>query len=132
MNIMGKKQTVIMPRTQNILSKMGGQIKLARLRRKLAVQVVAERAGVSRATLWQIENGSPSVSVGSYAAVLTALALQDDLLLIARDDILGRTYQDLNLKVRKRSPKKTSAKEAGKPSDIMDYLEGYTDKTGEK
>lgn len=105
-NIMGKKQTVLFPKTQSILATMGEQIKLARLRRKLSSELVSERAGISRATLWQIEQGSPSVAMGSYAAVLNSLGLQDDLLLIAKDDILGRTFQDLNLPIRKRAEKK--------------------------
>ncbi|CAM4260688.1 helix-turn-helix domain-containing protein [Treponema peruense] len=124
---MSKRVTVIMPQVQKILSQMGDQIKLARLRRKLSAEVVSERAGISRATLWQIENGSSSVSIGSYASVLTALALQNDLLLIAKDDVLGRTYQDLNLKVRKRTSKtfvkKTS--EENKSFNIMEYLQEY-------
>ncbi|WP_443738656.1 helix-turn-helix domain-containing protein [Treponema sp.] len=124
---MSKRVTVVMPQVQKILSQMGEQIKLARLRRKLSAEVVSERAGISRATLWQIENGSSSVSIGSYASVLTALALQNDLLLIAKDDVLGRTYQDLNLKVRKRASKtfvkKTS--EENKSFNIMEYLQEY-------
>ena len=84
---------------------MGEQIKLARLRRKLSVALIAERAGISRSTLWAIENGSPSVSMGSYAAVLLALNMVDDLLLIARDDVLGRTMQDLDLPIGKRAPR---------------------------
>lgn len=128
-NTMSKKTTVIMPRIQKTLSQMGEQIKLARLRRKLSAEVVSERAGISRATLWQIENGSSSVSIGGYASVLTALALQNDLLLIAKDDVLGRTYQDLNLKVKKRA-KKTSVEKSSEESrffDIMEYLQAYRD-----
>ena len=45
---------VVMPSTQKILEQMGEQIKLARLRRKLSAELVAERAGVSRVTLWNI------------------------------------------------------------------------------
>lgn len=128
-NTMSKKTTVIMPRIQKTLSQMGEQIKLARLRRKLSAEVVSERAGISRATLWQIENGSSSVSIGGYASVLTALALQNDLLLIAKDDVLGRTYQDLNLKVKKRA-KKTSVEKSSEENrffDIMEYLQAYRD-----
>ncbi|MGN1137367.1 MAG: helix-turn-helix domain-containing protein [Oscillospiraceae bacterium] len=83
------------------------QIKLARLRRKLSTELVAEQAGISRATLWQVEKGSPSVAIGIYAAVLHAVNNMDkDLLLIAKDDELGRKLQDLELPVRKRAPKK--------------------------
>ena len=86
---------------------MGEQIKLARLRRRLSTELVAERAGISRATLWNVEKGSPSVAIGIYAAVLHALGNMDnDFLLVAKDDELGRTLQDLELPVRRRAPKK--------------------------
>ena len=45
--------------TAKTLRTVGEQIKLARLRRKLSVQLVSERAGISRATLWAIENSKP-------------------------------------------------------------------------
>lgn len=88
----------IMPDTENILKTMGEQIKMARLRRKLSATLVAERAGISRSTLWKVENGNPSVAVGIYAAVLHALNNMDkDLLKIAGDDELGRKLQDMDL-----------------------------------
>lgn len=88
----------IMPDTENILKTMGEQIKMARLRRKLFATLVAERAGISRSTLWKVENGNPSVAVGIYAAVLHALNNMDkDLLKIAGDDELGRKLQDMDL-----------------------------------
>lgn len=88
----------IMPDTENILKTMGEQIKIARLRRKLSATLVAERAGISRSTLWKVENGNPSVAVGIYAAVLHALNNMDkDLLKIAGDDELGRKLQDIEL-----------------------------------
>ena len=88
----------IMPDTENILKTMGEQIKMARLRRKLSATLVSERAGISRSTLWKVENGNPSVAVGIYAAVLHALNNMDkDLLKIAGDDELGRKLQDMDL-----------------------------------
>lgn len=104
---MGKKTVVLMPATQEILETMGNQIKLARLRRKISADLAAQRAGISRATLWAVEKGSPSVAVGIYAAVLHSLNGMDaDLLLVARDDELGRKLQDLELVTRKRAPKR--------------------------
>ena len=95
---MNSKNTVVMPETQKILEQMGEQIKLARLRRKLSTNLVAERAGISRSTLWNVERGSSSVAIGSYAAVLHALGkMESDLLLVAKDDVLGRKLQDLDL-----------------------------------
>lgn len=104
---MNKKTTVILPQTQRLLNQMGEQIRLARLRRRLTAELVAERAGISRMTLSNIEKGSPSVAIGSYAAVLHALNGMDrDLLLVAKDDELGRKLQDLGLPTRCRAPKK--------------------------
>ena len=104
---MNKRGVTVSPKTVEILEQMGEQIKLARLRRRLSAELVAERAGISRATLWNVEKGSPSVAIGIYAAVLHALGNMDsDFLLVAKDDELGRTLQDLELPVRRRAPKK--------------------------
>lgn len=98
----------ILPGTEEILQTMGEQIKLARLRRSLSTELVAERAGISRASLWKVEKGDPSVAMGIYAAVLHALNnLDKDLLLVARDDEMGRQLQDLNLITRKRAPRRS-------------------------
>ena len=103
---MSKKAAELSYDTQNILGNMGEQIKMARLRRNLPVALVAERAGISRATLWAVEKGSPTVAIGIYAAVLHALGGMDkDLELVARDDEFGRRLQDMNLVAPKRARK---------------------------
>lgn len=102
---MGRRAVVLLPQTEQILSQMGDQIRLARLRRNLPIELVAQRAGISRATVWAVEKGSPSVAIGLYAAVLHALNNMDtDFLLVAKDDELGRKLQDLELQMRKRTP----------------------------
>lgn len=105
MNIMAKKQVLLMPSSEKILAEMGQRIKLARLRRQISVELVAERAGVSRSTVWAVEKGSPSVAMGFYAAVLNSIGMVKDLELIAKDDVLGKTLQDLELPTRERAPK---------------------------
>ena len=96
-----------MPSTQRVLDTMGEQIKLARLRRNLSAELVAERAGISRATLWAVEKGTPTVPIGTYAAVLHALGGMDkDLELVAQDDEFGRRIQDMNLVTPKRAKRK--------------------------
>ena len=101
---MSKRTVVVMPETQRILETMGEQIKMARLRRNLATELVAERAGISRATLWSVEKGAPTVSIGTYAAVLHALGGMDkDFELVARYDEFGRKLQDLNIQTRGRA-----------------------------
>ena len=76
---------------------MGENIKLARKRRKLTTIQVAERANISRSTLYLIESGNPSVAMGGYFNVLRVLGLQDDFLKLAADDTLGRKLQDIEL-----------------------------------
>ena len=95
---MGRKALVLLPKIEEKLKIMGEQIKLARLRRNLSVNLVSERANISRATLCNVEKGDKRVAIGIYAAVLHALGgMDDDLLLIAKDDTLGRDLQDLKL-----------------------------------
>lgn len=99
---MKKASFNITPRIEETLSLMGEQIKLARLRRELPLNLVAERAGVSRCSVWKVEKGDPSVAMGIYAAVLHALnGMDKELLQICADDDLGRTLQDLKLTSKK-------------------------------
>ena len=85
---------------------VGEQVTLARLRRNLSVAPVAERATCSPLTVARIEKGTPTVAIGIYLRVLYALQLEDDILLIAQQDALGRQLQDLALTNRKRASKK--------------------------
>ena len=61
---------------------VGEQIRLARLRRNL------------------------SIAQGIYLRVLYALQLDDDILLLAKEDTMGKALQDLSLKKRERASKK--------------------------
>lgn len=90
------------PNQQRILSQLGEDIRLARLRRKLSTSQVAERAGISRSTLWQIEKGMPGVALGAYFMVLFVFGLEKNILQVANDDVLGRKLQDAEMLIRKR------------------------------
>jgi transcriptional regulator with XRE-family HTH domain len=94
---MNTKKQNIFPKYNLVLEKMGENIKIARKRRKLTTTQVAERAAISRSTLYLIESGNPSVAMGAYFNVLRVLGLQDDFLKLAADDELGRRLQDLEL-----------------------------------
>lgn len=84
--------------TKKNLKIMGEQIKLARLRRGLSTKLICERACISRTSLWKVENGDPSVAIGIYGAVLHALnGMEDELLLVCKEDKLGRDIQDIKL-----------------------------------
>ena len=96
----------LLPKQVRMMQTLGENIHLARLRRDLSSEQVAERAGISRNTLIKIERGDEGVAIGMYFRVLIVLGLQDDLLLIARDDVLGRKLQDIGLTTPRRASKK--------------------------
>lgn len=105
---MSKKKIITLPSLQRLLSELGENIRLARLRRKFSASLIAERAGIARNTLRAIEHGDPSVAFGAYANVLLCLGLEKDLALIAEDDELGRKLQDANLPSKARAPRTRS------------------------
>ena len=100
------RKTILLPQAKRTLSNFGENIKAARLRRKLSMDQIAERAGISRATVWAVEKGSPSVAMGTYMQILFVLGLDKDFLLVAADDKLGRKLQDAELLTKKRAPKR--------------------------
>jgi transcriptional regulator with XRE-family HTH domain len=94
---MKSRKKILFPKYQKILEQVGENIKLARKRRKFTSLQVAERANIVRTTLYQIEKGNPSVSMGAYFNVMRVLSLQNDFLKLAADDEFGKKLQDLEL-----------------------------------
>ena len=94
---MPRKPPVVFPREQRLLSELGERLRLARKRRKLSNAVIAQRAGVSRTTVYKVEAGDPGATLGAYVRVLAVLGLEGDLNLLAADDRIGRKLQDLAL-----------------------------------
>jgi transcriptional regulator with XRE-family HTH domain len=103
---MGRNKAILLPKLNRVLTSLGENIKLARLRRKLSAEQIAERANLTRYVVSQIEKGSPAVSVGSYLQVLFVLGLESDLMKVAAEDALGRKLQDIELTNKKRAPKR--------------------------
>ena len=86
-----------------MLQEVGSQIKLARLRRNITSQEMAQRTSLGRNTIVKIESGDESVAMGNYFRVLIALGLDLDILAIAKDDVLGRKLQDAKLLPKQRA-----------------------------
>lgn len=103
---MGRSKIILLPKSKRILTDLGENIRLARLRRKLSAEQVAERANISRPTLLSIEKGAANTSMGAYLQVLFVLGLEKDLLKVAKDDTLGRKLQDISITTKTRAPKK--------------------------
>ena len=91
------------------LRKLGADIHDARRRRRLPMEVVAERAFTSRSTLQRIEAGDATVGMGIYASVLQALGLLDGLGEIAdiSRDSVGQALASANLPERIRIKRKS-------------------------
>ena len=91
------------------LRKLGQDIRDARKRRRLPMELLAERARISRSTLTKVEKGDESVALGIYAAVLFVLGLVAGLgsLVDASGDTLGRSIEEQNLPQRVRLPSAT-------------------------
>lgn len=95
-NLRGKSP-VLLPARERILKQMGENISLARKRRKLTMEMVAQRADTTRLTVSNIEKGSPSVAIGHYMNVLATLNQENDFLKVAAEDELGRKLADIEL-----------------------------------
>ena len=99
---MPRKTAPLSSTLDEVLKTLGENIHLARLRRKISTTMLAERAGMTRNTLRSIEHGGSAVTLGAYASVLFCLGLEKDLLLIGKDDSLGRKLQDAGLTYTKK------------------------------
>ena len=95
----------LLPKHERLLHEFGENLRMARLRRNLSSEQVAERAGIARNTLIKIENGDEGVAIGYYLRVLIVLGLEEELRRVAQDDILGRKLQDAGLSISKRVTK---------------------------
>lgn len=58
------------------LAALGERIRAHRKQLKVNATTTAEAAGLSRPTLYRIEHGEPSVTMGAYLAVIAALGLE--------------------------------------------------------
>ena len=106
--VMYMKKTYPVSVTRALL-KIGSDIRDARLRRRLQMQTVADRASISRVTLTKVEKGDPGVAFGSYVGVLHALGLLNRLSDIADviHDQVGLALEEEHLPKRIRYPGKT-------------------------
>lgn len=101
-----KTTVTLLPKQRRLMDRFGENLRLARLRRRISAEQVAQRAGISRATLHKIEKGDPSVAMGSYVSVLHVFGLAAGIEQLAADDEFGRRLQDLGLSTARRASKR--------------------------
>jgi transcriptional regulator with XRE-family HTH domain len=101
------------------LRKLGKDIRDARLRRRIPTEILAERASISRMTLYKVEKGDASVSMGTYATLLFGLGMIDHVANLADvgEDTLGRQLEEERLPKRIRLPAKKAMRQnkSGEP-----------------
>jgi hypothetical protein len=104
------RASVVLPiPVRRALRKLGQDIRDARRRRRIPVQIAAERASISRMTLLKIEKGEPGVAMGSYATVLFVLGFADRVADIAdpKNDAIGLQLEEDRLPKRIRIPRQS-------------------------
>ena len=103
---MARKALTLSSSTVKVLEKMGNRIRRARLRRNISTEEHAQKATIGKSTLSLIEKGTPTVSIGAYAAVLAVLELDEDFGLIAVDEVGKKQFWEQNLQRRERASKR--------------------------
>lgn len=94
----------------------------------MSVALVAERATCSPLTVARIEKGAPTVALGIYLRVLYALQLDDDILMLAQKDELGRTLQDLALKHRERASKNYQPRRPASAAPVVGRIHDWPER----
>jgi len=89
------------PATRRTLRALGEKLKRARRLRRLPMELVAERAGLTRPTLRRVEAGDQNVRMGSYLLVIQALGLLEGFADL--HDPLAEELTDTLLSTRTRS-----------------------------
>lgn len=71
------------------------------------MEILAQRASISRTTLYKLEKGDENVSMGTYATVLFVLGLLEGVseLADANRDVVGRELEEEHLPKRIRLPR---------------------------
>lgn len=97
-----KKQTKLPIPVNKALQKLGADLKEARIKRRLTMALVEERAGITHVTLTKVEKGDAGVSIGIYTKVMFVLGLIDNVYNLAEpdNDVVGKMYDKENLPKR--------------------------------
>jgi transcriptional regulator with XRE-family HTH domain len=87
--------TDTLPRpAKKALIKLGEDIAVARKKRRISTISMAERAFISRSTLYKVERGDPTVAMGTYATIISLLGQAEAL-----GDVVDRRNDSLGLDI---------------------------------
>ena len=90
------------------MQKLGRDLRDARKRRRIPMQLAADRAGISRTTLDKIEKGDEGVGAGAYARILFVMGMVERFADLAdpKFDQIGMALESEQLPKRIRIPKR--------------------------
>jgi transcriptional regulator with XRE-family HTH domain len=91
------------------IRKLGHDLRLARIKRRISTADMAARISASRGTLWKLERGDPTVSLGVLATAAFVLQLHERLANLAspNTDELGLELDQEQLPKRIDRPRRT-------------------------
>lgn len=93
---------------------LGSRMRLARIRRRISLRDLAQRAGVNHKTAAAAESGNLLTGIGAYLALIWALGLERDLakLLDPDHDEVGKQLE------LARTPKRARARKGSTDADF--------------
>jgi transcriptional regulator with XRE-family HTH domain len=99
-----KARSPLSPRVTEALARLGAGLKNLRARRRMPMAYAADRASISRSTLYKVERGDPGVGLGVYATVLQGYGMLERLegLVDSRWDRAGLALEESRLPRRIR------------------------------
>lgn len=68
------------------LEDLGERVRIARVRRRMSAEDLAQACGIGRRTLYRMEKGDPGIALGTFMMVLWKLALLDTIGGVAHPD----------------------------------------------
>lgn len=84
---MAKNAVEKLPReVQKDIEKLGQNVRIARVRRRISAEDLAQACGIGRSTLYRIESGDSGIALGTFLVVLWKLALLDTVRGVANPD----------------------------------------------
>lgn len=94
-------------RVQQTLTRLGQNLKMARIRRRFTIDEVAQKIGTGRRAVMDAENGKPSTGIAVYAALLWVYDLLSPL-----TDVANPANDEQGL-ILAASREKTRARKSG-------------------
>ena len=98
---------------QRAVSRLGANLRTARIRRSLTIHEVAQKIGTGRRAVMDAEKGKPSTTIGVYAALLCAYDLLEPL-----NEVANPAKDEQGLRLASAREKTRVRKRAGLDSDF--------------